>query len=123
MAPDGVGAIIARRVKNLDQLQQLTPGVMVWLKRGLPMACEDKQLKARLKMLLGDNFFVNNLKHLGVWDDLIQHCVVEAEKMGEDMQQYFKKYDLGNVLGKAYPDVYGKIEKIGKADPPRCVQP
>ena len=103
MAPDGVEAIICRRVKNLDQLKQIVPEVIVWLKEKLPLASKDKELKARLKKLLGDDFFVPNLKHLGIWDDLIEYCESEATKMGEEMQTFFEEKHLGSDVLIVHP--------------------
>ena len=111
MAPDEVEAIISRKVKNLEQLKKLTPGVLKWMKESLPVAYKDKELKARLKQVLGDDFFIPNLKHLGVWDDLIKHCEAEARVLGKPMQVYYEKYNLGEVLGKAYPNIHGKFER------------
>jgi len=111
MAPDGVGAILSRKVKNVEQLKKLVPGVLMWMKLSLPVAYKDKELKARLKQLLGDDFFIPNLKHLGVWDDLINYCADEARVLGKEMQAYFEKYNLGEVLGKAYPNIHGRFER------------
>jgi len=111
MAPDGVGAIISRKVKNMEQLKKLVPGVLMWMKLSLHVAYRDKELKARLKQLLGDDFFIPNLKHLGVWDDLINYCADEVRVLGKEMQAYFEKYNLGEVLGKAYPNIHGRFER------------
>jgi hypothetical protein len=110
MAPDGVESIIARKVKNLKQLKILTPAVMQWMKESLKLAHDSKEIKGRLEQLLGNEFFVLNLQHLGVWDDLVQYCSAEALRMGTPMQAYFEELNLGKALGEAYPNVYGKIK-------------
>ena len=102
-------------------MEKLAPGVLKWMKQGLPVAYKDKELKARLKQLLGDDFFIPNLKHLGVWDGLIKHCSTEARVLGEDMQAYFKKHKLGEVLGKAYPNIHGKLEHGYNPDMLMCL--
>ena len=111
MAPDGVGAILNGDVKSLEQLKALAPDVTKWLLESLGKAHEDQALKERLKKLLGNHFYVSNLKHLGLWDDLLQKCSAQALEMGQEMKAYFETHRLGEVLGEAYPNVTGKAER------------
>ena len=60
-----------------------------WLKESLPRAHDDQELKHRIKRLLGAPRFAPNLKHLGLWEDLMQDCGVKALALGQDMQQYY----------------------------------
>ena len=115
MAPDGVGAILNGDVKSLEQLEILAPDVTNWLVESLGRAHEDQALKRRLKDLLGNQFYVSNLKHFGLWDELQQKCSAQALEMGEEMKAYFEEHRLGEVLGVAYPNVAGRV------GPRRCV--
>ena len=123
MAPDGVTAIIENKVKNLEQLGRLAPGVIEWLLKSLPLAHHDLELKIRLKLVLGSEFFVKNLAHLGLWDDLLKTCSDHALDMGKDMKKYFDEHDLGKKLGTAYPNVFGRVERVPPLKKPisRCV--
>ena len=110
MAPDGVGAILNGDVKSLEDLEALAPDVTNWLLESLGQTHEDKALKRRLKALLGNHFYVSNLKHFGLWDELLQKCSAQALDMGQEMKAYFEAHNLGVVLGMAYPNVTGKVE-------------
>jgi hypothetical protein len=99
---DGVQSIINREVKTLEQLRELAPGAIQWLKESLPLAHKDAKLKARAKQLLGNEFFISNLEHLNAWGDLIQYCSAQALEMGKEMHAYFEQHHLGDALGAAY---------------------
>lgn len=109
MAPDGVGAILNGDVRSLEQLGALAPDVTKWLLESLGQAHEDQALKRRLKDLLGNQFYISNLQHFGLWDDLQQKCSAQALEMGQEMKAYFEEHRLGEVLGKAYPNVAGRV--------------
>ena len=109
MAPDGVGAILNGDVKSLEQLEALAPDVTRWLLESLGQAHEDHALKQRLKELLRNQFYVSNLQHLGLWDELQQKCSAKALEMGQEMKTYFEEHNLYEVLGKAYPDVASRV--------------
>ena len=119
MAPDGVSALIDGNVKNFETLKELAPDVTAWLKDGLTNAHTNSNrmagLKKRLKLLLGCEFYVTNLEHLGVWDDLLKHCADQALELGKPMQAYFEEHNLGEVLGQAYPNLFGAFVRSGGA--------
>jgi hypothetical protein len=110
MTPDAVTAILERQVRNLGQLQQLAPEVTKWIVDNLAVAHEDAGLKKRLKMLLGNAFYVSNLKHLGLWDYLIQSCAEQALEMGQELHACYQSQHLRNTLGRTCPNTYGKVE-------------
>ena len=111
MAPRAIDGIISGEIKSLKQLRPHASNVVNWLKENLPRAHDDKALKKRIKLLLGAPRFAPNLAHLGLWDDLIEFCRVEALFLGQDLQEYFVKSSLSTALGeKAVPNVYGKFQ-------------
>ena len=84
-----VDAIISGEINSLVTLRPHAENVMVWLKESLPRAHQDDGVKKRIELLFGAHRFTSNLKHLGLWDDLIQHCKSKALVLGIGMQKYF----------------------------------
>jgi hypothetical protein len=105
-----VDAIIAGDVNSLEELEQVAPAVVKWLKRSLPLAFKDERLKHRIKNLLGAPRFTSNLAHFGLWDALIQDCEAMALELGQVMQNHFINSNHGTALGKkAIPTAHGKV--------------
>ena len=111
-ADSAVDSIVAGNVKSIEELKQIAPHAVDWLKRSLPIAYKDKELKARVKRLLGASRFTSNLGHFHMWDSLLLDCKAEALAMGREMQQYFTDNDLGAVLGDELPNAYGKAQHV-----------
>jgi ankyrin repeat protein len=111
MMPTAVDSIIAGDVKSLETMRGLAPSVMKWVEVSLPFAHQDHQLKNRLKNLLGAPLLTPNLAYFGLWGHLIEVCEVKALELGQEMQQYFEKNNLGTVLGEAFvPNTCGKFQ-------------
>jgi hypothetical protein len=107
-----VDAIIAGDV-SLEELEELAPAVVDWLKKSLPLAFKDKMLKLRIKKLLGVTRFTTNLAHFGLWDGLIRDCEAKALELGQGMQTHFIASKHGVVLGnEAMPNTYGQVGQI-----------
>ena len=107
-----IDAIISGKIDSLEKLKPFAGNVMMWLKESLLQAHQDDELKKRIKLLLGTHRFTSNLKHLGLWDDLIQHSKSKALVLGVDMQTYFVDANLGTVLGNgAVSNTFGKFEQ------------
>jgi hypothetical protein len=124
MAPDGVSAILNHSVTTLPQLRELAPSVTEWLREVLSIAHNaPPQLKRRLKALLGCEYYVTNLEHLGLWGSLIQHCSDQSLELGKPMQAYLDEHRLGEVLGEAYHDRFGKFELSSEVRPRMNVFP
>ena len=109
MVPNGVDAIINGDVTSMGQLEHVAPAVTKWLINSLPLASEDATLKNRLKLVLGCEFYISNLQHLGLWDDLIKSCSAHALEMGKAMQAYYLVMQLREELGCSCPNVFGKV--------------
>ena len=117
MMPNAVEAIIACEVKSVKKMSGLAPSVMKWVEVSLPLAYQNPELKTRLKELLGAPLLVPNLAHFGLWDNLIEECKARALELGQEMQQYFEKNDLGTVLGEAFvPNLCGKFQAVNVDD-------
>ena len=111
MAPTVVDAIISGEIKSAEKLRPHASEVVEWLKQNLPLAHDDKDLKRRIKLLLGAPLLTPNLAHFGLWDYLIMDCRSKALLMGNEMKQYFTDSDLGTILGPvALPNECGKVQ-------------
>jgi ankyrin repeat protein len=111
MMPNAVDSIIAGEVKSVKKMSSLAPSVMKWVEASLPLAHQDPVLKIRLQGLLGAPLLVPNLAHFGLWDHLIKECKARALELGQELQQYFEKSNLGTVLGEAFiPNLCGKFQ-------------
>jgi hypothetical protein len=68
-------------------------------------------LKTKIQQLFGAPRFASNLKHLGLWDNLIEDCRVKAVALDESTRQCFVDKNLGKALGEdVVPNTFGKIE-------------
>jgi hypothetical protein len=105
-----VDDVISGEIRSTEQLGRVAPQVLDWLKENLPLAHQDKDLNHRIRLLLGAPRFVPNLSYFGLWADLIKDCKAKALELGWEMQQYYTDNDLGNVLGAAAPNIFGKIQ-------------
>ena len=107
-----VDSIISRDIKSADDLLPHAHEIVEWLKDSLPLAHEDKELKSRIKLLLGAPLFTPNLAHFGLWDDLIEDCKSKALTLGLDMRRHFYDNRLGEVLGpEMLPNMYGTVQR------------
>jgi hypothetical protein len=119
MAADPVDAIISGKVTSVEQLGQLAPSVVKWLKHSLPLAHKDKALKRKIKRLFGVARFTSNLAYFELWGDLLQECGSKALELGQDMQHCFVESDLGIKLGEAIPNTFAKVQ-MGKGVSSNC---
>ena len=99
MAPTIVDAVIAGEMKSVEALRPHASELVGWLKANLPLAHQDKELKRRIKSLLGAPLFSTKLAHFEVWDELIEEWMAKALILGGEMHDYFYSCNLGNALG------------------------
>jgi hypothetical protein len=113
---DPVEAIVAGNITSLEELSRHAPQVVSWLKQNLSLAHTDKNIKNKIKAVLGAPRFTPNLKHFELWEDLIGDCKRQALEIGQDMKSYYDTHDLAVVLGeKAIPNTFGKLQmRAGK---------
>jgi hypothetical protein len=111
VAVDPVEAIIAGNITSLEELSRHAPQVVSWLKTNLSLAHTDKNIKNKIKAVLGAPRFTQNLEYFGLWDDLIEHCQRQALEIGQGMKTYYDTHELSVMLGeKAIPTTFGKLQ-------------
>ena len=71
-------AVIAGNITSLQELSRHAPQVVSWLKQNLSLAHTDKNIKNKIKAVLGAPRFASNLEYLGLWEDLIKDCKRQA---------------------------------------------
>ena len=108
---DPVEAIIAGNITSLEELSRHAPQVVSWLKRNLSLAHTDKNIKGKIKAVLGAPRFAENLEYFGLWEDLREDCKRQALEIGQGMKRYFDTKELSVALGeKAIPNTFGKFQ-------------
>jgi hypothetical protein len=108
---DPVEAIIAGNITSLQELSRHAPQVVSWLKKNLSLAHTDKNIKNKIKAVLGAPRFAPNLEYFGLWEDLIEDCKRQALEIGQGMKMYYDTHELSVVLGeKAIPSTFGKFQ-------------
>jgi hypothetical protein len=106
-----VEAIIAGNITSLEEMSRHAPEVVSWLKKNLSLAHTDKNIKNKIKAVLGAPRFAPNLEYFGLWEDLIEDCKRQALEIGQDMKRYYDTHELSVVLGeKAIPRTFGKFQ-------------
>ena len=55
--------------------------------------------------------FTPNLSYFKLWDNLLNNCKAKALEMGLAMQKYFEDSQLGDTLGAAAPNLFGRLQK------------
>ena len=70
-----------------------------------------KDLKLKIKLLFGAPLFTPNLAYFKLWDDLMVDCKAKALEMGRAMQKYFEDSQLGDTLGAAAPNLFGRLQR------------
>ena len=108
---DPVEAIIAGNITSLEELSRHAPQVVSWLKRNLSLAHTDKNIKDKIKAVLGAPRFAPNLEYFELWEDPIEDCKRQALEIGQGMKRYYDANELSVVLGeKAIPSTFGKFQ-------------
>ena len=108
---DPVEAIIAGNITSLEELSRHAPQVVSWLKQNLSLAHTDKNVKGKIKAVLGAPRFAENLEYFGLWEDLREDCKRQALEIGQGMKRYFDTKELSVALGeKAIPNTFGKFQ-------------
>ena len=108
---DPVEAIIAGNITSLEELSRHAPQVVSWLKQNLSLAHTNKNIKNKIKAVLGAPRFAPNLEYLGLWEDLMEDCKRQALEIGQGMKTYYDTNELSIVLGeKAIPTTFGKFQ-------------
>ncbi len=108
---DPVEAVIAGNITSLDELSRHAPQVVSWLKQNLSLAHSDKNIKNKIKAVLGAPRFAPNLEFFGLWEELIEDCKRQALEIGQVMKTYYDTHELSVVLGeKAIPNTFGKFQ-------------
>ena len=108
---DPVEAIIAGNITSLEELSRHAPQVVSWLKQNLSLAHTDKNVKNKIKAVLGAPRFAPNLEYLGLWGDLMEDCKRQALEIGQGMKTYYDTNELSIALGeKAIPTTFGKFQ-------------
>jgi hypothetical protein len=111
VAVDPVEAIIAGNITSLEELSRHAPQVVSWLKKNLSLAHTDKNIKNKIKAVLGNPRFTPNLEYFGLWEDLIEDCQRQALEIGQGMKRYYDIQKLSVVLGEeAIPCTFGKFQ-------------
>ena len=101
---DPVEAIIAGNITSLEELSRHAPQVVSWLKQNLSLAHTDKNVKDKIKAVLGAPRFAENLEYFGLWEELREDCKRQALEIGQGMKSYYDTHELSVVLGKRqYP--------------------
>ncbi len=108
---DPVEAVIAGNITSLEELSRHAPQVVSWLKENLSLAHTNKNIKNKIKAVLGAPRFAPNLEYYGLWEDLIGDCKRQALDIGQGMKTYYDTQELSVVLGeKAIPSTFGKFQ-------------
>jgi hypothetical protein len=108
---DPVEAVIAGNITSLEELSRHAPQVVSWLKKNLSLAHTDKNIKNKIKAVLGAPRFAPNLEYFGLWENLIEDCKRQALEIGQGMKTYYDTHELSVVLGeKAIPSTFGKFQ-------------
>jgi hypothetical protein len=107
--PEAMQPLIDLTLADLDELRKVEPEITKWLKEALTLAHTDKRIKGRISLLLGTFFYTGNLTFLGSWNPLKEYCRTQALAMGAEMKSVFEDEGLGEILGSAAPNVYGKV--------------
>ena len=108
---DPVEAVIAGNITSLEELSRHAPQVVSWLKQNLSLAHTDKNIKNRIKAVLGAPRFAENLEYFGLWEDLIEDCQRQALEIGQGMKTYYDTHELFIALGEeAIPSTFGKFQ-------------
>ena len=106
-----VKAIIAGKITSLEELSRHAPQVVSWLKQNLSLAHADKNIKNKIKAVLGAPRFTPNLEYFGLWEDLMEDCKRQALEIGRGMKTYYDTHELSVVLGEeAIPSTFGKLQ-------------
>jgi hypothetical protein len=86
---DPVEAVIAGNITSLEELSPHAPQVVSWLKQNLSLAHTDKNIKNRIKAVLGSPRFAPNLEYFGLWEDLMEDCKRQALEIGQGMKRQY----------------------------------
>jgi hypothetical protein len=96
---DPVEAVIAGNITSLEELSRHAPQVVSWLKQNLSLAHTNKNIKNKIKAVLGAPRFALNLKYFGLWEDLMEDCKRQALEIGQGMKTYYDTNALSVVSG------------------------
>ena len=108
-----VDSIIGGKTTSVEQLREVAPEALAWLKATLPLAYKDKESKEKIKLLLGAPRFTLNLVHFGLWDDLMESSQRQALMLGREMQMSYKSGNLRIKLGEAVPNMCSQLDRDG----------
>ena len=109
-------SIVEGKTSSVEQLREVAPEALAWLKAKLPVAYKDPESKEKIKLLLGAPRFAPNLGHFGLWDDLMQSSKRQALKLGREMQSYYESANLRVKVGEAIPNLYSRLERDGDGE-------